>query len=64
MSSEDVKTICRTCCTVLSADVKFRAIFKAGRILGNISTLADIISSLFGQLEVCFSFFFFHECFF
>lgn len=58
MSSDDEETICRTCCTVLSSDVKFRAIFKAGRIMGTISTLADIISGLFGHLEVCFHFLF------
>lgn len=56
MSSEDVEQICRTCCTVLNPDVKFRSIFKAGRIMGDISTLADIISGLFGQLEVCLHF--------
>lgn len=59
MSSDDLETFCRTCCIVLNSDVKFQAIFKAGRIMGTISTLADIISGLFGHLEVCLSIFFF-----
>lgn len=54
MSSDDLETCCRTCCTILNPNVKFQAIFKAGRIMGTISTLADIISGLFGHLEVCF----------
>lgn len=58
MSSDDLETVCRTCCIVLNSDVKFQAIFKAGRIMGTISTLADIISGLFGHLEVCLYIFF------
>lgn len=53
MSSDEVEIsyICRACCNS-SPDEKFRSIFKAGRIMGSILTLADIISGLFGQIEI------------